>query len=274
MKVAGIERDCAEDSLSWGRSRRGGPLNRGRVTARAGVIWLFLAAGVGRAGPPFFTDDPVPLGLHHWEVYLASQDFVTRDLVSGTLPHLEVNYGVTGEVMFHAIMPMAFSRPASKAFQYGPGDIELGIKCRFLRETRSRPQIGTFPHVQVPVGSESRGLGNGRAQVFLPLWVQKSWGPWTSYGGGGYWINPGPGNTGFWMFGWEVQRDLSEKVTVGAELIRNTPDSVGSTGETAFNLGTLITIGDGKIIMFSAGRDIHGENTFFAYVALYWTWGP
>ena len=237
------------------------------------VLAGLLCPNLG-AGPPFFTDDPVPLDLHHWEVYLASQDFFTRDLASGTLPHLEVNYGASGDLMIHAIAPLAYSRPTGLAFQYGAGDIELGLKYRFVHEAKSRPQIGTFPHVQIPVGSQARGLGNGYAQVFLPLWVQKSWGPWTSYGGGGYWTNPGPGNKDYWMFGWEVQRDLSKKITAGAELIHNTPDSAGSRGETAFNLGALFTIGEGKIVMFSAGRDLVGDNSFFAYVALYWTWGP
>jgi hypothetical protein len=238
------------------------------------IILVGLLCPNLRAGPPFFTDDPVPLNLHNWEVYLASQDFVTRDLVSGTLPHLEVNYGVTDDLMIHGIVPLAYSRPTGMPFQYGPGDVEIGLKYRFVHETESRPQIGTFPHVQIPVGSQARGLGNGYVQVFLPLWIQKSWGPWTSYGGGGYWTNPGPENNDFWMFGWEVQRDLSKNITVGVELFRNTPDSAGSSGETALNFGALVTIGKGKIVMFSAGRDIQGDNCFFGYIALYWTWGP
>ncbi len=252
----------------------GGKLTR-RIFIFPGVLMLGVLLSPNlQAGPPFFTDDPVPLDLHHWEVYLASQDFFTRDMASGTLPHLEVNYGATGEVMFHLIAPLAYDKPKGMAFQYGPGDIELGLKYRFVHETKSRPQVGTFPHVQLPVGSQSRGLGNGYAQVFLPLWVQKSWGPWTSYGGGGYWINPGSGNKDFWMFGWEVQRDLSKKVTVGAELIHNTPDSVGSGGETAFNIGALVAFDEKKAVIFSAGRDIRGDNNFFAYIAMYWTFGP
>jgi hypothetical protein len=238
------------------------------------VIWLALSSAGLRAGPPFFTDDPVPLDLHHWEFYLASQDFVARGLTSGTLPHIETNYGLTSEMMLHVIVPLAYYRPRGAGMQYGFGDIELGLKYRFVSETDTRPQIGTFPHVKVPLGNRSRGLGNGYAQVFLPIWIQKSWGPWTSYGGGGYWVNPGPGNKDYWMFGWTATRDFSKKLTAGAELIRNTPDSAGSGGETAFNFGALVTVGDGKIIMFLAGRDIRGDNRFFTYVALYWTWGP
>jgi hypothetical protein len=255
-------------------SSRGDMLRSRALVLFVVVIWLAFSLPDAQAGPPFFTDDPVPLDLHHWEFYLASQDFVARGLTSGTLPHIETNYGLTREMMIHVIVPLAYSRPRGATMQYGLGDVELGLKYRFVQETNSRPQIGTFPHVEVPLGSPTRGLGNAYVQVFLPLWIQKSWGPWTSYGGGGYWTNPGPGNKDFWMFGWTVTRDFSKTLTAGVELIRNTPDSAGSRGETAFNLGALVTIGDGKIIMFSAGRDIRGDNRFFTYVALYWTWGP
>src|SRR5947208_2934500 len=47
-------------------------------------------------------------------------------------------------------------------------------------------QVGTFPITILPTGAESRGLGAGHVRQFLPLWVQKSFGDWTTYGGGGY----------------------------------------------------------------------------------------
>jgi len=238
---------------------------------------LFFAAALSpalRAGPPFFTDDPVPVNLRNWEFYLASQHFVVGHDVSGTLPHVEVNYGAVTNVQLHLIMPMAYAKPRGLPFQYGPGDFELGVKVRFVGETRSRPQIGTFPHIDVPAGSPARGLGSGHVQVFLPVWLQKSWGPWTTYGGGGYWINPGPGNKSYWVVGWEAQRDLSKRITVGAEITANSSKAPGETGETGFNLGALLSVGKGQIFMVSAGRDLHGPSHFYAYAAYYWTWGP
>ena len=69
---------------------------------------------------------------------------------------------------------------------HGLGDIELGVKYRFLSETARRPQIGIFPMLEVPSGDPRRGLGNGQVWARLPLWLQKSSGPWTTYGGAGY----------------------------------------------------------------------------------------
>ncbi len=226
------------------------------------------------AGPPFFTDDPVPVDFHNWEFYLASQHFVTSDTLAGTLPHVEANYGAARNFMLHLILPMAYAKPKGMAFQYGPGDIEIGAKYRFLGETDSRPQVGVFPHLELPAGNPDRGLGGGHVQVFLPVWLQKSWGGWTTYGGGGYWINPGQGTRDYWMFGWEVQRDLSKSLTVGAELMGHSPSADGQPGETGLNLGALLTVGKGQVLMASAGLDLHGPNRFFAYVAYYWTWGP
>ena len=235
---------------------------------------LGLLPHTAAAGPPFFTDDPVPVDLHNWEFYLASQHFVTSDSTTGTLPHAEANYGAAKNLQLHLILPMAYAKPKGTAFQYGPGDIELGVKYRFLGETGSRPQVGIFPHVELPAGSPDRGLGSGHVQVFLPVWLQKSWGAWTTYGGGGYWINPGQGNRDYWMFGWEVQRDLSKSLTVGAEVMGHSASADGQTGETGLNLGALLTVGKGQVLMASGGLDLHGPNRFFAYVAYYWTWGP
>jgi hypothetical protein len=38
----------------------------------------------------------------------------------------------------------------------------------------------------VPTGNESRGLGAGHVQLYLPIWFQKDFGKWTTYGGGGF----------------------------------------------------------------------------------------
>jgi len=49
------------------------------------------------------------------------------------------------------------------------------------------------------------------------MWLQKSWGPWTTYGGGGYVINPAPGQRNYCFGGWLLQRDFSERLTLGGE---------------------------------------------------------
>jgi hypothetical protein len=254
-------------------ARHGSRAATGGIALLAAAALLFAPCAL-KAGPPFFSDDPDVIDFRHWEMYLATQDFFTRDGAAGTAPHVETNYGAAHETMVHLIVPVAYSKPSGLPTQMGPGDIEVGAQYRFVDETRRRPMIGLFPHLEIPTGSSRRGLGNGRAQAFLPLWAQKSWGPWTTFGGGGYWINPGAGHSNFWMFGWVATRDFTENFTAGLEVIHNTPDEVGGESETGLDLGALLTLREGHVIMFSGGRDIHGPNRFYMYAAYYRTWGP
>ena len=140
------------------------------------------------AGPPYITDDPDPVEYQHWEVYFSSIFAKQPDAWTTTAPHIEVNYGVVPDVQLHMILPMTLYAPANGASSYGYG------KYRFVHEGDWLPQLGTFSLLEVPSGSHGRNLGSGHLQTFLPLWLQKSEGRWTAYGGGGYWINPGTGN--------------------------------------------------------------------------------
>ena len=226
------------------------------------------------AGPPFITDDPEPVEYHHWEVYLASQYSHNSDGVTATAPHVEVNYGVRPNVQLHLIAPLVYSRATGMPSQYGFGDMEFGVKYRFIQETAKRPQVGIFPLIEAPTGDSSRGLGNGQAQFFLPVWLQKSWGKWSSYGGGGYWVNPGTGNRNYWLTGWQLQRSLSKQLALGAEIFYSTPSTVGSGDRTGFNIGAIYDFDEGDHLLFSAGTDIHGPNHGSIYLAHQWTFGP
>jgi hypothetical protein len=226
------------------------------------------------AGPPFRTDDPEPVEYRHWEVYLASQYERNGDAISATAPHLEVNYGPYPDLQLHLIAPLVYENPKGGPSEYGYGDTELGFKYRFIHETDLQPQIGIFPLIEIPTGDKDRGLGNGKAQVFIPVWLQKSWGPWTTYGGAGYWINPGKGNDNWWLFGWEAQRDITDLLTLGAEIFHQTPSEEEGDSHTGFNVGGFINLSGLQHILFSAGRDFLGPNRFSYYLGYQLTFGP
>ncbi len=170
------------------------------------ALGIWVVVQVARAGPPFTTDDPEPVEYRHWEIYLASQLAHDSGAWSGTSPHVELNYGAIPNLQLHLIAPVAFNAPSQESRQLGYGDTELGIKYRFLQETARLPQVGVFPLIELPTGDAARDLGSGHTQVFFPMWLQKSSGPWTTYGGGGYWINPGAGNRNWWFVGWLAGR--------------------------------------------------------------------
>jgi len=109
------------------------------------VVLLLTLAAKALAGPPYITDDPVPVEYRHWEIYLASLFSEQPQAWTGTGPHLEVNYGAVPNVQLHLIAPLVFYIPGEGPSSYGYGDTELGIKIRFIHEGGWRPQIGTFP---------------------------------------------------------------------------------------------------------------------------------
>lgn len=233
-----------------------------------------ISAAAAVAGPPYDTDDPEPVEFHHWETYIGSFYFHGHDGASGTGPHVEVNYGALPNVQVHLIAPMAYSQPNGAPSNYGYGDTELGVKFRFVQETKSRPMVGTFPLVEINTGSVNRGLGNGKSQFFLPIWLQKSWGTWSSYGGGGYWKNPGAGNRDYWFFGAQIQNQVRKNLSVGGELYHATASTTTLPERYGFNIGAVYDFDDGHHLMASIGKDFRGPNTTAAYLAYQWTFGP
>jgi hypothetical protein len=245
-----------------------------RARFAALVLLVFGSwSNLALAGPPYNTDDPEPVEYRHWEFYLASQNLHDRHGWTGTGPHFEVNYGVIPNVQLHMIAPLAYSVPDGGRSAYGPGDTELGIKVRFFQEQKWVPQVGTFPFLEVPTGSQSRGLGNGTAQVFLPLWLQKSFEHWTTYGGAGFWIDAGQRDRHWWYFGWLVQRQLFEGFTLGAEIFHLTPREPGTERDTRFNVGGIMDFSDEHHVLLSAGRGFSGPNVFQGYIAYQATLG-
>lgn len=246
-----------------------------RLLALAAILALLPSlAMANRFGPPYFTDDPEPVDFHHWEVYFASIYTHSMGQISGTFPHIEVNYGAAPNLQLHIIGPAAFNQPVGGARTYGYGDTEIGVKYRLVQEDKRTPMLGVFPLVEAPTGSASKGLGTGQTRVFLPVWAQKTFGTWQSYGGGGYWINPGTGNQNYWFFGWQAQNQVTKQLSLGAEVFHATVSTVGGEQESGFNVGAVYDLDEGHHVMFSVGRDFGGQVGLAAYAAFQWTFGP
>lgn len=230
------------------------------------VFGLFALTAALWSGPPFFTDDSIPIGRGAWEFYLASQSACADRTWCGTAPHFEANFGGSSVLTLHVLFPVGYAKPPGERLNYGLGDLEFGFTFTPVKEKSGRPEIGIFPHIQLPTGSAARGLGSGRVRFFFPVWLSKHWGAWTIYGGGGFWVNPGPDSRNYWSAGWVVTRQLSKNFEVGAEIFRNTASVVGGRGQTAFNVGATCAVGRGQEVMISVGRDIRGTGRFAFFV--------
>ena len=233
---------------------------------------IFYGAFAAWAGPPFVTDDPEPVEFRHWEIYLASVYNCGADGTTGTAPHIDANYGAAPEMHVNLVVPLAYAGLPGKSTRFGLGDVSVGVKYRFIRETSFCPQAAVYPHIDLPTGDSSQELGTGHTTLFLPVWLQKSFGPWTTYAGGGYWFNKtAAGDKDYWQGGWVLQRELSKILTLGAEIFSFTQEDESGTGETGLNAGAVINLSEKHHLLFSAGGDTKGPNAHFAYAAFQWT---
>jgi hypothetical protein len=75
----------------------------------------------------------------------------------------------------HAIIQQGFAAPSGGRTGFALGDIELGVKCRFITpgEDVWFPQVAVFPLIEVPAGNQNLGFSTGHVQTFLPVWLQK-----------------------------------------------------------------------------------------------------
>ena len=90
-----------------------------------------------------------------------------------------------------------------KPYCLGQGDVEIGAKYRFIQESESL-------------------------------------GPWTAYGGRGYWHNPGHTIQNNWFVAWKLQRDYTQGLTIGAGVSHQTVNGNGGDAQTGFKVGPII----------------------------------
>jgi hypothetical protein len=229
-----------------------------RGLAAGALTVLLLAAVPAAAGPPFRTDDPEPVEFQNLEINLHALGTKAEMGSSGVLPGLEVNYGAMPDLQLHAIVPMNYTAPVDGRTGFAMGDIELGAKFRFITpgEDDWFPQVAVYPLIAVPSGNQNLGFSTGHTQVFLPLWLQKDFKPWTAYGGGGYWINPGVGRRNYVFFGAALWREVTENLKVGVEVFHQTsPDEI-EKDSTGFNVGAIYGFADSWRVMSSVGMGL------------------
>jgi hypothetical protein len=222
------------------------------------------------AGPPFQTDDPEPVAFRHYEAYI----FGTFDSAGGfafaQMPAMEFNWGAAPNLQVHMILPAAY---VSANGAYGIGDAELGCKYRFVQEGRRRPEVGVFPLVELPTGNSRLSLGNGQVWARLPVWAQKSYGPWTTYGGVGYQINHAPGMKDSVFAGWLLQRQITKRLTLGGEGYHQGAQVVGGRQSTFADAGGYYNFRQNVSLLFMLGHTLSGERHTVGYLGLYYTWG-
>jgi hypothetical protein len=224
------------------------------------------------AGPPYVSDDPQPTDRGRFEIYLFNQHTATRDGGAGAYG-IDFNYGAAPELQLTAVLPLAYERPAGAPHATAVGNVELAAKVRFIHGEDEGWNVALFPRVVLP--SASRRVGEQHASVLLPLWLERDWGPWSTFGGGGCAIHRGDGDRDFCLVSWALARQILPALQLGVEAFHRTPDSRGARAATGFNVGIHYDLTPNFHVVASAGSGIQNAaatNRTSWYLALLMTY--
>src|ERR1700683_2726912 len=108
------------------------------------LLLLCAAMPALAQGPPYQTDDPVPVDFQHYEFYIFGSADGTPVEMDSTGPAFEFNWGALTRLQLHAILPWGSINPSNKAVYapagagpsaFGLTDMELGAKVAFIKES-------------------------------------------------------------------------------------------------------------------------------------------
>ncbi|HEY2384203.1 MAG TPA: hypothetical protein VGK48_23770 [Terriglobia bacterium] len=262
------------------------PVSIRRLALVAALVFLCAVPQLWAQGPPYQTDDPVPVDLHHYEFYIFGGAGGTPVETDATGPAFEFNWGAIPRVQVHAVLPWGVVAPSNNPLylpsgagpaEFGLTDTELGVKIAFYKESKYIPQIGSFTMFEIPTGSYARGLGVGKVWYKLPLWAQKNVGKWLFDGGGGYTVVPQVDYRNFVYGGFLVKYTFNKRIELGGEVFSH---GAGGLATPQIRGSTLVDVGGyyhfhnpGHQFLFCYGHSMAGLTENYAYVGLYWTWG-
>ncbi len=230
------------------------PSLRSALVPVAGVAAALMMRTPALAGPPYLSDDPEPTDPGHWEIY----NYVIG--INGTAGlagegGFDINYGAARDLQLTAVLPLAFGDTDGFSLERltgGPGTIELAVKYKFLHPSEDSwlPDVSLFPRVFIPTSDR---FSTGHPNLFLPLWAEKDFGPWSLFGGGGYQINPGAGQDSFWQGGVALSRNLGKRASLGGEIYVQGRESALGGGYTAANFAATYRLTPHWSLLASAG---------------------
>jgi hypothetical protein len=230
-------------------------------------VGSLLAIGLAQAGPPFVTDDPEPPPPGGWEINVPFIFERTPGKTEMDAPLFDFNYGLPN-MQLKLEFPIKIVHEKSDGTAGGAGDLLLGVKWRFLNNEHSQLQLGIYPQLLLPTGDHARGFGEGRPAFVLPLVAQKNWEKWTLYGNVGFWWQTAAETRDYVYVGAVLEREINERLTLGAELFGNSPKERGDRSDVAFNLGGVWKLSKHVNLLFAGGRDIVGDTSAMGYISL------
>jgi hypothetical protein len=151
-------------------------------------------------------------------------------------------------------VPAGYNVPFSGPSALNLGNVELAAKYRFLTQQNFGLDVAVFPRVFLP--SVSPTAGEQHASFLFPLWMEKDWGQWSAFGGGGCEINRGGDSENFCLMGAVVTRQITPSLQMGLEVFHQTPDTQGGLATTSLAVGLRYDLSDKFHLLGYLGRGV------------------
>jgi Putative MetA-pathway of phenol degradation len=239
-----------------------------RSTLLALAFWTATAS----AGPPYFTDDPEPTDEKQFEIY-GFADGLHNSSGTGSEVGIDFNYGGARDLQLTAVVPIGDQQPRGTGSSTGLGNIELAAKYRFLHQPDSSWDAAVFP--RVVLASVSSNIGGQHTAFQLPLWVEKDWASWSTFGGGGCALNNGGTARNYCFAGWVVAKRVLPTLQLGAELYHQSADSIEARAKTIAGTGAIYDVSKRvHLLAYASGgiQNATSEHQYSWYAAVLWTY--
>lgn len=236
---------------------------RRRISFAALTVGLTVIYALpAMAGPPYQSDDPEPTDYGHYEIYAFNRGARSKGDLSGA-SGIDFNYGAAPNLQLTATLPVGFDFPSNGPTAFELSNIELAAKYRFLHQETFGFDVAVFPRVFLPSGSKS--VGDRQTSLLLPIWIQKDWGKWSAFGGGGCQISAAGRSHDFCMYGGTLTRQVLPKLQLGIEVFHQTADGVGTPATTSAGIGAKFDLNDNIHLLGYAAKGIQNARTANQY---------
>jgi outer membrane putative beta-barrel porin/alpha-amylase len=224
------------------------------------------------AGPPYFTDDPVPTDERHFEIYAFADGLRNSGGTSSDLG-IDFNYGGARDLQLTAVFPVNNEHPRGAGSTTGLGNIELAAKYRFLHQQDGGWEVAVFPRVFL--ASASSNVGEQHTAVQLPIWFGRDWAQWSTFGGGGCVLNHGGGARDYCFAGWVLAKQVLPALQLGAELYYQSADAADARDKSFAGAGVRYDLNDHlHLLAYASGglQNAPSEHQYSWYAAVLFTY--
>jgi hypothetical protein len=251
-------------------SLRTGSLLRHAVRLTHLVVALSPAVLYAQGGPPMLTDDPGTPGNGNWEINVAYlQERNSLEQLS-SFPHVDVNYGLGESIQVKFETGWVFANFSDSGSRSGLDDSLIGLKWRFLDQSKAGLNISIYPQVTVEnsTGSVARGIAPPGPSLLLPVEVSRDFGKLQVVGEVGYEVMRSAENE--WVLGILGALAVSERFELLSE-VHITGSKLFSESDVILNFGFRQELTPYLRLLASAGTGLNnGPNrtSFVAYLGI------